>query len=156
MVTVMHRPPSVTVSLQLTGIFFILSSRSHIRGLKTGLLFFSNSMLLPSLAWGYLHLPWQEFKIKNKNKTTLATVQEFAPCIHYPFRKPVLLAWNAIRNKYICVWILVPIISIYILHNGQSYMEVAIAHHHISEVSQVDMLKVASVWRWCHKRELGD
>lgn len=38
MVTVMHRPPSVTVSLQLAGIFFILSRRSHIRGLKTGLL----------------------------------------------------------------------------------------------------------------------
>lgn len=153
MVTVMHRPP-VKVSLQLAGIFFILLSRSHIRGLKTGLLFISDSMLLPSLAWEYLHLPWQEFKIKNKNKTTLATVQEFAPCVHYP--KPVLLAWNAIRNKYICVWILAPTISIYILHNGQSYMEVAIAHHHISEVSQVDMLKVASVWWWCHKRGLWD
>lgn len=48
MVTVMHRPPSVTVSLQLAGIFFILSHRSHIRGLKTG--FFFNLKLLPALA----------------------------------------------------------------------------------------------------------
>lgn len=81
-------------------------------------------MLLPALASFdfhegiciYLDQGLRLSKInKKQNKQTLATVQEFAPCcVLIPSGQPVLFGMKCIRNRYACVLMVAPIISIYI------------------------------------------